>query len=187
MSRFDSSVILPILSVFLIFILNMKIFMTKASKQHFPPGPGPLPIIGNLYILNLKRPYQTMLEASLLVYSVPITILKPLRKTPKTCLILFNSVFTLTSPWNIFFLEFPLTSLKISIENLGHFLSLACVNLLIKFWKFLKVHSICRDQPRTGLILCMCFPTLINEFPCRQNNLTLIDENVKLFGGPRIA
>ncbi|GAB5571596.1 cytochrome P450 2W1 [Prionailurus iriomotensis] len=24
--------------------------------------PGPLPFIGNLYILNLKRPYQTMLE-----------------------------------------------------------------------------------------------------------------------------
>ncbi|XP_044096791.1 cytochrome P450 2K6-like [Neovison vison] len=38
--------------------------MTKASKQHFPPGPRSLPVIGNLHILNLKRPYQTMLELS---------------------------------------------------------------------------------------------------------------------------
>ncbi|XP_006926887.1 cytochrome P450 2K6-like [Pteropus alecto] len=64
MSGFDSSIILPVLSLILIFLLNIKIFMTKASKQHFPPGPRPLPIIGNLHILNLKRPYQTMLELS---------------------------------------------------------------------------------------------------------------------------
>uniref|UniRef100_M3YDU2 Uncharacterized protein n=1 Tax=Mustela putorius furo TaxID=9669 RepID=M3YDU2_MUSPF len=62
MSGFDSSVLVPILSLLLIFLFNIKIFMTKASKQHFPPGPRPLPIIGNLHILNLKRPYQTMLE-----------------------------------------------------------------------------------------------------------------------------
>ncbi|KAK2500670.1 hypothetical protein MC885_003157, partial [Smutsia gigantea] len=65
MSGLDSSVILPFLSLILIFILNIKIFVTKASKQHFPPGPRPLPIIGNLHILNLKRPYQTMLETNI--------------------------------------------------------------------------------------------------------------------------
>lgn len=77
MSGFDSSVILPFLSLILIFILNIKIFVTKASKQHFPPGPRPLPVIGNLHILNLKRPYQTMLEVNnkLLILQVPESFL----------------------------------------------------------------------------------------------------------------
>uniref|UniRef100_A0A452TDM3 Cytochrome P450 2K1-like n=1 Tax=Ursus maritimus TaxID=29073 RepID=A0A452TDM3_URSMA len=70
MSALDSSVIVPILSLLLLFLLNIKIFMTKASKQHFPPGLRPLPIIGNLHILDLKRPYQTMLEKYGSIYSI---------------------------------------------------------------------------------------------------------------------
>ncbi|XP_055986609.1 cytochrome P450 2K1-like [Sorex fumeus] len=64
MSDFGCLVILPILSLILILILNIKNFMTNVSKGHFPPGPRPLPVIGNLHILNLKRPHQTMLELS---------------------------------------------------------------------------------------------------------------------------
>lgn len=62
MSGLDSSAILALLGLILIFILNIKVFKAKSSKLQSPPGPKPWPVIGNLHILNLKRPYQTMLE-----------------------------------------------------------------------------------------------------------------------------
>ncbi|XP_043861561.1 cytochrome P450 2K6-like [Dromiciops gliroides] len=64
MSVFDLLSILSGLSLIFMFILNIKPTLTKNFKRHSPPGPRPLPVIGNLHILNLKRPYQTMLKLS---------------------------------------------------------------------------------------------------------------------------
>nr|XP_033791787.1 cytochrome P450 2K6-like [Geotrypetes seraphini] len=50
-----------LLMFFLIFILS-KYARERKSPQNFPPGPRPLPIIGSLHIMNLKRPHKTFME-----------------------------------------------------------------------------------------------------------------------------
>ncbi|XP_029451953.1 cytochrome P450 2K4-like [Rhinatrema bivittatum] len=59
----DPVVILCLFILTLIFMLWLKSGWDSTYKN-FPPGPNPLPLIGNLHILDLKRPSKTLIELS---------------------------------------------------------------------------------------------------------------------------
>ncbi|XP_066452112.1 cytochrome P450 2K6-like isoform X1 [Eleutherodactylus coqui] len=54
-----------VLSVILCLFIALYFHVRKRSgKYNLPPGPRPLPIIGNLHILDLKKPHQTLHQLS---------------------------------------------------------------------------------------------------------------------------
>ncbi|KAM5165067.1 cytochrome P450 2C5-like [Mantella aurantiaca] len=64
-----------VLSIILCIFLAIVLYGWKRRSHNFPPGPTPLPLIGNLHIMNLKKPYKSFHELSKKygpVYSIQI-------------------------------------------------------------------------------------------------------------------
>ncbi|OCT81362.1 cytochrome P450 2K4 [Xenopus laevis] len=51
-----------LLSVVVCIFLFKVFYGEKNESQNFPPGPKPLPLIGNLHLMNMKKPYLTFME-----------------------------------------------------------------------------------------------------------------------------
>ncbi|KAM6207063.1 LOW QUALITY PROTEIN: cytochrome P450 2K1-like [Sarcoramphus papa] len=73
-------------SIGLVFILTflsiwkMGGFWNNHRRKNFPPGPRALPIIGNLHLFDLKRPYRTYLQLSK-IHGPVFSVQMGLRKT----------------------------------------------------------------------------------------------------------
>lgn len=70
-----SDPITMVLSIILCVFLAIVLYKWKRGTPNFPPGPTPLPIIGNMHILNMKKPYKSLHELSKKygpVYSIKI-------------------------------------------------------------------------------------------------------------------
>ncbi|KAM4631938.1 cytochrome P450 2K1-like isoform 2-T2 [Discoglossus pictus] len=56
----DILIYITVCFVFLLYLFNK----SQKSAVKMPPGPAPLPLIGNLLMMDLKKPYQTLMKLS---------------------------------------------------------------------------------------------------------------------------
>ncbi|KAG3289601.1 cytochrome P450 2K1-like [Ictidomys tridecemlineatus] len=220
MSGFDSFAILSILGLILIFILNIKIFMAKTSKQHSPPGPKPWPVIGNLHILNLKRPYQTMQELSQKYGSIYSIQMGPKKvvvlsgyETVKEALVgygnqfgersqvpiferIFNGkgiAFSHGETWKIM-RRFSLTTLRnfgMGKQIIEDIIIEECQHLIKNFEAHrgnpFEITTVMNASVANIIVSVLFGKRFEYQDPQFLRLLTLIGENVKLVGSPRIV
>uniref|UniRef100_A0A452TE23 Cytochrome P450 2W1 n=1 Tax=Ursus maritimus TaxID=29073 RepID=A0A452TE23_URSMA len=222
MSALDSSVIVPILSLLLLFLLNIKIFMTKASKQHFPPGLRPLPIIGNLHILDLKSCFSFSYTPKLSqkygsIYSIQMGPKKVVvlsgYETVKDALVSYGDQFGERSQVPIFERLFEgkgivfshgetwKTMRRFSLTTLRNFgmgkrliedtIIEECQHLVRSFeshrGKPFEVTTVMNASVANVIVSVLLGKRFAYQDTQFLRLLTLIGENVKLVGSPRIA
>ncbi|XP_005753176.1 cytochrome P450 2K1-like [Pundamilia nyererei] len=105
LQSFSSAFLLGALTVILLVYFIVTPSFNSQKKQKGPPGPRPLPVLGNLLQLDLKGPYKTLLELSKKYGSVFTVYLGPKKvvvlagyKTVKEALVDYDDVFGDRSP-----------------------------------------------------------------------------------------
>uniref|UniRef100_A0A3Q2V2P8 Uncharacterized protein n=1 Tax=Haplochromis burtoni TaxID=8153 RepID=A0A3Q2V2P8_HAPBU len=104
----SSAFLLGALTVILLVYFIVTSSFNSQKKQKGPPGPRPLPVLGNLLQLDLKGPYKTLLELSKKYGSVFTVYLGPNKvvilagyRTVKEALVDYDEEFGDRSPTNI--------------------------------------------------------------------------------------
>ncbi|XP_005732871.1 cytochrome P450 2K1-like [Pundamilia nyererei] len=105
---FSSSFLLgTVIVLLLIYLISSSSFSTQKHGKE-PPGPRPLPLLGNLLQLDLKKPYNTLLELSKKYGSVFTVYLGTKKvvvlsgyKTVKEALVDYDDVFGDRNPLEI--------------------------------------------------------------------------------------